>query len=103
MPSAIGTFKRLSENRVEAQFQIDGIDTTFTADVNPAMPPFSSKKDLLKYNSPDDLSETHSYNGTIGPRHYKLSLDNGVTLEGDLDQVIGKGATVDGRGNWVHD
>ncbi|KAF3396578.1 hypothetical protein DPV78_008394 [Talaromyces pinophilus] len=103
MPTAIGTFKRLSaQNRVEARFKIDNIWTTYSADVNPAMPNFNSTKDNLTYKSPDDLSETHSYEGTIGPKHYKLTLDNGVTLEGDLDEEI-TGATVDGRGNWIHD
>jgi hypothetical protein len=101
MPEAYGTFKRVSANRIQAQFEVDGIDRTYDGDINPAMPDFSSRNARVTYDSPEDLTETRSFDGQITKRDYNINLDNGVTFKGDLDHPIEQASTVDGRGQWT--
>ena len=101
MPTAKGTFKRLSKNRVEASFVVNGILETYTANINPALPPFTSNSTTLTYADDDNMTGTKTFRGAIGTEPFELALDDGTKIAGTLN--VDKGYTVDGRGQWTQD
>ncbi|RBA11003.1 hypothetical protein FPRO05_14313 [Fusarium proliferatum] len=101
MSTAPGSLVRNSANRFTAVFVINGLQSTFSATMNPSVQPFSSNNVTLTYNKASDLTGTRSYNGRIGPDDLALTLDNGVQITGTLNQPgIDPAASVDGSGVW---
>ncbi|OAQ58789.1 hypothetical protein VFPFJ_11629 [Purpureocillium lilacinum] len=104
MPTAKGTFKRVSKNRIEASFVINDILETYDADVNPALPPFTSNNCTLTYDDPEKMTGTKSFKGSIGMEPFQLTLNDGLTIAGTLNVPgLDHGYTVDGRGQWSED
>ncbi|KAI0785694.1 hypothetical protein C8Q75DRAFT_326783 [Abortiporus biennis] len=105
MPTSSGTFNRDSANRLEALFIIDGITLwRFTANVTPSLPPFDTYSVWLTYNDIDDLSSRRTYHGLIGESRFKITLKNGPTIEGAMEQPgLSPAVTVTGSGTWESD
>ncbi|KAH7108842.1 hypothetical protein B0J11DRAFT_602027 [Dendryphion nanum] len=99
--SVVGTFTRNSANRVTATFVIDQIMRSFTATISPAIQPFTSNQAKLTYDDLEKLTGTRNYSGRVGINDFSLTLDNGVTIVGELNPPgIQPASTVDGTGNW---
>ncbi|KAI2468933.1 hypothetical protein F4781DRAFT_443096 [Annulohypoxylon bovei var. microspora] len=102
MPTAPGSFTWDSANRVTATFFIEDILHSFTANINPSLPPFTSNDVVMTYNEPKDLTSTRSFTGKLGPINFKISLENDVIFEGKLNQPgIPTGVTLNGSGAWI--
>ncbi|KAF4985197.1 hypothetical protein FDECE_16738 [Fusarium decemcellulare] len=101
MSTAHGVLIRTSPNRLNATFVVDGIQYTYAAAVNPAIQPFSSNSAKLVYENVDDLTSTRQFSGRIGPNNFKLTLNNGAVIEGELSPPgIQPASTIDGTGVW---
>ena len=101
MPTAPGTLTRNSPNRITALFVIDDLQYTFSATVSPSIQPFTSQTATLDYESLDKLTSTRLYSGRIGTTTFKLALDNGPTMKGELNLPgVVPASTVNGNGAW---
>lgn len=99
---APGVVARPSANRITCTFSIDGNTYEFDATLNPSLPPFTSKSAWVYYDSIDDLTSTHTYQGFIGAASYSITLNNGPVIEGDLNfPNLESKNQVDGSGSWV--
>ena len=99
---AAGSVTRVSANRIQAVFAIDGYTYSFEATLNPSLPPFTSKSATLGYDSVDDLTGTHTYKGSIGQTNFSLQINNGPITDGDLNfPSLESKNQVDGSGSWV--
>ncbi|EKJ70872.1 hypothetical protein FPSE_08923 [Fusarium pseudograminearum CS3096] len=101
MPTAPGTLVRNGANKITLTFSVDGVQFTFVGVMDPAMPPFNANQVTLTYNSVNELSSTVSFDGKIGPEHFRLNLSNGVTAKGDLDFPLSPASLVSGSGTWT--
>lgn len=101
MSTAKGTFVRNSSNRLTATFVVDGIQITFNATVSPAVQAFTSNNATLNYTEMDQLTSTRRYSGIIGTDTFKLTLDNGPVMEGQLNPPgLSPANSVSGSGAW---
>ncbi|KAI1445367.1 hypothetical protein F5Y02DRAFT_418174 [Annulohypoxylon stygium] len=73
-----------------------------TTTVFPGIANFTTTDVKLIYKTDDDLTGTHPYKGVIGKMTFKLTLDNGVIMEGKLNEPgVVPAASVNGNGAWV--
>ena len=99
MSTAPGMVIRASPDRLMQVFIIDDIQYTFAAVISPPIPPLQVVEAQLSYESPDDLTSTRSYQGTIEDGQLKLQFDNGPTITATVESPIDVGQ-VEGQGVW---
>ncbi|KAK4106641.1 hypothetical protein N658DRAFT_491275 [Parathielavia hyrcaniae] len=102
MPTAQGTLVRNSDNRFTAEFATDdGLQTTFSATVSPAIHPFTTNSVTLTYDDAEQLTSTRSYTGRIGIDKFVLAFANGPIISGGLNVPgVYPAETVAGTGAW---
>ncbi|KID83265.1 hypothetical protein MGU_09450 [Metarhizium guizhouense ARSEF 977] len=100
--TAYGIFTLDGDNRINASFTTtDGRNKSFLTTVSPALPTFTTSKAKVKYDHLSQLTSTHSFSGQIGTLTFKLTLDNGPIIEGDVNQPgVIPAISVTGDGVW---
>lgn len=102
MSSAPGVVKSTpSGTKFTAVFVIDEVTYIFAGPISPSLQAFSCANATLKYTNPGDLAGTHTFEGRVGIKGLKFTLDNGPVIEGQLDEKVDPASTVDGAGTWV--
>lgn len=99
--TAYGSLVRNSANRLTASFLINGLAYNFISTVSPALPAFTTNNTTLKYDDVNQLTSTHAFSGQIGVSTFKLTLDNGPIIQGDLNPPgVVPAISVNGDGVW---
>ena len=91
-------------SRIYATFDINGVQATYSATIQPAIQMFRSieQRTTLRYAHDDDLTATRKYGGRVGTTDFRITLENGVVLEGRLDGMgVRSACSVVGSGSWT--
>ncbi|GJE95978.1 hypothetical protein PsYK624_121710 [Phanerochaete sordida] len=97
---ASGEIHSDAPNRFVCNFVVDGSVYSYTAIMALALPNITIKQATLKYSTPDDLTGTHDFKGTVGT-DLALTISNGPTMAGKLaPPVIDPVAHINGNGVW---
>jgi hypothetical protein len=100
MPTAPGYFKSYnSDSKVVGVFTISDGNHYFTGSISPAIN-FASTHAELTYDNLEQLTSTRTYSGTVGKTKLSLTLSNGPTISGTLDNPINPAVTASGAGTW---
>ncbi|KAF4958738.1 hypothetical protein FSARC_10929 [Fusarium sarcochroum] len=101
--TAKGSLSCIIPGKLIAAFLIDGTSYTYNMTINPVVRGFKSDPATLTYEDLNQLDFNRSHNGKIGPGAYKIQLDNGVVIEGDLEFPgldVEFPVVVEGTGAW---
>ena len=99
--NSAGVFFNNAANRATATFVINNAQYTFTGIFTPSVGPFTSRDCNLTYIQEADLKSVHSFNGVIGTNDFSLTLNNGQTIIGILnDPGVIPPVNVMGSGSW---
>ena len=83
-----------------ATFNNEGQPFHFVGTLDPALPAFVVSGAILTYAHPEDLVGRASFTGSVGRDALDLTLVNGVTITGELDNSQSTRVSVIGSGTW---
>ncbi|KAH9478710.1 hypothetical protein JR316_0009170 [Psilocybe cubensis] len=100
--TAQGSISATSSTRFTATFVLpgSGLQANFAGDFSSSVQTFNSANAVVTYNKESDLTGTREFSGQIGVTNIKLTLTNGVTIQGILDMPISPADSVSGSGVW---
>ena len=101
--SAKGNIVSLNGSKFITTFIIDEIQYIFSGSIDPNPGKFNVSKAVLKYDSTDDLTGTHSFSGQVGITKVIFNIKNGPVASGPLpdDGQVDPASTVTGSGTWT--
>ncbi|KAF9535161.1 hypothetical protein CPB83DRAFT_843591 [Crepidotus variabilis] len=100
MPTAEGNIRHTSGGRLNATFNVGGINYHFSGAFTSSVQPFNTNNASVTYTDVRALTNTRTFFGRIGPDNIQLTLQNSVSIQGTLDFPIFPGASVSGSGVW---
>jgi hypothetical protein len=100
LPGSIETTENIeptSKSKFQAQFQDGeiGIPLSYYGEFDQQVPKFKSSNAQLHEVNP---TNSFTFIGTLGPDKILLNLDNGSSIEGNLDRGIDESIEVSGKG-----
>ena len=101
--TAKGVLSCIIPGKLIADFNINGTHYAYNMTISPAIRAFKSDTAKLTYEDLSQLDFSRSHDGKVGPESYKIQLDNGVLIEGDLEfpgLEVEAPVVVQGTGSW---
>ncbi|GJP95352.1 amino acid adenylation domain protein [Aspergillus niger] len=101
MPTSYGIFRWVAPNRADAVFDVDGYDSQCSLTLNPALPNFGTASAKLNYDTTEQLTGTHSFEGHIGSTDFETAFDNTPKIAGQLPMPVDQNFSTHGIGSWT--
>jgi len=83
-----------------AAFSINGLAYTFSGNMGADVPEFVCSQAKLTYDDPSDLSTRRFFSGTVGKTDINITIENGPTITGKLDNAVDTETAAAGTGVW---
>ncbi|RDH33254.1 hypothetical protein BDQ94DRAFT_170415 [Aspergillus welwitschiae] len=101
MPTSYGTFMWRAPNQADAVFNVDGHESKCSLNLNPALPNFGLAPAKIDYDTTEQLTGTHSFEGHIGSADFETAFDNTPKIAGELPMPVDQNFSTHGIGSWT--
>lgn len=99
---AKGTVEWNSATNWQGTFIVNGIEKTYSATIDKALPKFEVNVASASYKDIDNnFTGGVKWHGRIGDKDIEIKLDSGVVITGALKQAITAANEVNGAGSWT--